>query len=197
MILLTSMEWLLNTSAMSNTWWYPKDNYWWKRCLVDDQLKDLQLLSPCIHCKLVWQSRISIGSMVHKSHGLLCSFSHLTFLPSDHLQSVYHKGMTSLPVISNLTPLILHDTVQVILLTIIIRLHRIYAYHIDGFLVIIDVAWLVCRLSAWNDRASNRNGSTNRGAAWDMDSDGPKEPCIRWGVWVSQGEGAILEWEMG
>jgi len=39
-----------------------------------------------------------------------------------------------------------------------------------------DVAWSVC-LSVGHNREQYKNDRTDRGAVWDMDSGGQKEPC--------------------
>ena len=51
---------------------------------------------------------------------------------------------------------------------------------------------VVCR-SVYLIRAPCKNGWTDRDVVWDVDSDGPKEPCIGWGFRSPTGRGSFGE----
>jgi len=59
--------------------------------------------------------------------------------------------------------------------------------------IVMDVSWpmtvSVCRL----DKTASpiQNGWTDRGCVWDVDSSGPKKPCIRWGPGYLTGRGTF------
>jgi len=56
--------------------------------------------------------------------------------------------------------------------------------------VVIDrITWSVC-----HDHEPCKNGSTGQDAVWDIDLDGPKEPCIRLASRLPMG-GTILRGE--
>jgi len=59
----------------------------------------------------------------------------------------------------------------------------------------LSVCLSVCLcLSIGHNHELCKNGWTDRDAVWSADSDGPKEPCIRWGGIVKYGEYAACGW---
>ena len=46
--------------------------------------------------------------------------------------------------------------------------------------VVTSVPWSVC-VCVGHSCDPYKNGRTDRGDVWDVDSDGPKEPCLMWG----------------
>jgi len=58
----------------------------------------------------------------------------------------------------------------------VFRPHRSSQYYVDAVCCYTDgVVWSVC-----HDREPRKNGWTDRDAVWDVDSGGPREPCVRW-----------------
>ena len=53
---------------------------------------------------------------------------------------------------------------------------------------------LYIRLSVGHNHERYKNGLTDRGSVWSMDSGGTKEPCVGWGPGLldPSGEGTIL-----
>jgi len=59
------------------------------------------------------------------------------------------------------------------------RPHRMHAVHRCALFGLYSLCVFVC-LSVGDNRELCRNGWTDRGAVWDVDSSGTKRPCIRW-----------------